>query len=165
MRRSPRLARRYFTSRGPATLGDFVWWSGLPASDARAGLEAVKPEFTREDIDGKTYWRSRFLPDYKERTQNMYLLPGFDEYILGYRDRSAFLGVLKEKPLVPKNGMPSPPIVINGRIAGTWKRTLEKSTVVIKSNPFTPFTTTESNVYAAASRRYGEFLGMPVVWE
>lgn len=159
------LARRYFTSRGPATRGDFAGWSGLTATDARAGLEAVKTEFTRENIDGETYWRSRFLPEYQDGSSHAYLLPGFDEYILGYRDRRAILDVLKEKQPVPKNGTLSPTIMIDGRIAGIWKRTLEKGTVVIKSNPFTPFTAAESNAYATASRRYGEFLGMPAVWE
>ncbi|HEX8922520.1 MAG TPA: winged helix DNA-binding domain-containing protein, partial [Pyrinomonadaceae bacterium] len=52
------LARRYFTSRGPATLQDFVWWSGLTTADARAGLEMAKPHLTKEIIKGQTYWVS-----------------------------------------------------------------------------------------------------------
>src|SRR5262249_24867384 len=51
------LARRYFTSHGPATLQDLVWWSGLTTADARAGLEMAKPYLANETVDGKTYWR------------------------------------------------------------------------------------------------------------
>src|SRR3712207_6350881 len=48
------LARRYFTSRGPATLQDFVWWSGLTTADARAGLKAITADLVRKTIDGRT---------------------------------------------------------------------------------------------------------------
>jgi hypothetical protein len=159
------LATRYFTSRGPATPGDFAGWSGLPAADVRAGLDAVRSHLTRETIDGNTYWYSRSPPAGRHRSPGVCLLPGFDEYVVGYRDRSAVLDVLKRHHLVFKNGMMSPTIVIDGRIAGTWKRTIEKGTVAIASYPFTPLTAAEEHAFAAAARRYGEFLGRPVVWE
>jgi hypothetical protein len=55
-----------------------------------------------------------------------------------------------------------PTIIINGRIAGTWKRTFQKGSVVIATSPFIPLTATEKDAVAAAAQRYGEFLGMPV---
>ena len=56
------LARRYFTSHGPATLQDFVWWSGLTGADARAGLEMVTSQLMREVVDGQVYWFAMLWP-------------------------------------------------------------------------------------------------------
>src|SRR6185295_7862674 len=73
-----KLAERYFVSRGPATLADFINWSGLPITEARAGLESVKSKLASEEINGQSYWLSPKKPKQPERA--VYLLPGFDEY-------------------------------------------------------------------------------------
>ncbi|MBN1219139.1 MAG: AlkZ family DNA glycosylase, partial [Anaerolineae bacterium] len=85
------LAKRYFTGHGPATVQDFIWWSGLPAAEARTGLKMVEAGLAREELDGQTYW---FLPSSfraEVASSTAYLLPAFDEYLLGYRNRSAVL--------------------------------------------------------------------------
>ena len=48
------LTRRYFISHGPATVRDFVWWSGLTVADAKAGLALVGADLSQEEIDGQT---------------------------------------------------------------------------------------------------------------
>ena len=156
------LAKRYFISRSPATLQDFVWWSGLTVTDARAGLEAVQSQLIHETIDGQTYWLSGTQHPRQASSRTAYLLPGFDEYLLSYKDRTASLDVPHYNRLTPTNGMLPSTMVIAGRVVGTWKRTFSKGSVVIASNPFTPLTTTQSRAFAAAARRYGEFLGIPV---
>src|SRR5258706_567515 len=83
------LSRRYFTSHGPATLKDYIWWSGLTAADASSGLEMVKSKLIHEAVDGQTYWFSTATPPVKDLSSTVYLLPNFDEYIVGYTDRSA----------------------------------------------------------------------------
>ncbi len=153
------LAKRYFTSRGPATLQDFVWWSGLLVADARAGLEAVKSQLVQETMNDQTYWRSRSQPTAQNSSPTAYLLPGFDEYLLGYKDRSASLDEPRYKRSTPTNGMLPPTIVIDGRVVGIWKRTFKKDAVVIAPNPFAPLTAAERQALTAAARRYGEFLG------
>lgn len=155
------LAKRYWTSRGPATLQDFVWWSGLWVADARAGLEQVKLQFIQETVDDKTYWRLRSKPISKTHSPTAYLLPGFDEYLLGYKDRRASLDEPCYKRLTPPNGMLPSTIVIDGRVVGTWKRTFEKGAVIIASNPFRPLTAAERRALVVAAKRYGEFLGLP----
>ena len=50
------LTHRYFTGHGPATIQDFIWWSGLTAGDARAGLEMVKSQLAHEQLDDQLYW-------------------------------------------------------------------------------------------------------------
>ncbi len=157
------LTKRYFTSRGPATLQDFVWWSGLPTADARAGLEIVKSQLVQETINAQIYWRSRSRPGAHTSSPAAYLLPGFDEYLLGYRDRSASLDEPRYKRLTPTNGMLPPTLVIDGRVVGTWKRTFKKDAVVITPNPFSPLNTAEQQAFTAAAHRYGEFLSKRIV--
>ena len=72
------LTQRYYTSHGPATLRDFVWWSGLSPTDARAGLEMVKPNLHEEMIDGQTFWFAGSTLSSKAKMPTAYLLPGFD---------------------------------------------------------------------------------------
>ena len=156
------LARRYYTSRGPATLHDFATWSGLPVGEARAGLEAVKSLLVQEIITGEQYWRSPSTPAVP--ASSVHLLPGFDEYLLGYKDRSAVLDSQHAPRVSPgKNGIFYPTIVIDGRVVGLWKRSFNKGAVIVKPEPFdNTLTADEEHAFAAAAQRYGEFLEMPV---
>src|SRR5829696_1926463 len=85
------LSARYFRSHGPATLRDFVWWSSLTTTDARAGLEMVRPRLRSEVIDGQTYWLSSAPPAVGEGKSAAHLLPAFDEYTVAYKERGAIL--------------------------------------------------------------------------
>ncbi len=157
------LARRYFTSHGPATVQDFMWWSGLVATDALAGLEMVKPHLAQEVSDGQTYWLSSFMPTAKDASPTAYLLPAYDEYTVAYKDRSAVLNPLYAKRANSGNGSFSPTIVIDGQVVGTWKRTLKKGSVVITPSPFTLLKKAEKHAFTMAARQYGAFLELPVV--
>jgi hypothetical protein len=157
------LARRYFTSHGPATIQDFVWWSGLTAADAKAGLELASPHLAHETIDGKVYWMAKARPASRQAEASVHLLPGFDQYLLGYRDRGAVLDAQHALKIVPgSNGMFMPTIVSEGRVVGIWKRTLKKNRVVITGSPFTKLSKAEALGFATAAERYGRFLGLPV---
>jgi hypothetical protein len=117
-----RLARKYFSSHGPATIKDFVWWSGLLMSDARKGIESIRHDFTGETIGADTYWfrKDIQLPP-ADTTPSALLLPAFDEYLVGYRGR---LDILKEeytRTVITKTGIFSPILTLNGEIIGTWK--------------------------------------------
>jgi len=157
------LARRYFTSHGPATVHDFVWWSGLKISEARAAIEMAPAYLTSETIDGKVYWMSPNRPALRPASPSVHLLPGFDEYMLGYQDRSAALDPQHAQKIVPGgNGMFMPTLVINGRVAGTWKRVVKKKMVAITAAPFAPLKKAELRALAPAAERYGQFLNLPV---
>lgn len=157
------LARRYFESHGPATLRDFVWWSGLTTTDARAGLEAAAPRLFKEVIGGETYWlpahagRADSAP--KGETRDAFLLPVYDEYTVAYRDRTAALNPSDANQT--GNGIFRHVIVIGGRVVGTWTRALKKGGVVITTSPLTKFSPAEARAVASAAKRYGEFLGVP----
>jgi hypothetical protein len=159
------LARRYFMSHGPATLPDFVWWSGLTVTEARVGLELVKAQLSQETVNGQTYWMSPDRPGSTDDGPATYLLPGFDEYLLGYKDRTAALEAVYAQKVTPgNNGIFNPIIVIEGRVVGTWKRTFKKDTVVIEKKPFMPLSQAQSQAITVAAQRYGRYTGMsPVV--
>jgi hypothetical protein len=153
------FARRYFTGHGPATLQDFVWWSGLTIADARAGLEMVTSQLMHEVVGGQAYWFAPSTPPAKDLSQTAYLLPNFDEYIVGYTDRSAVFDASHTKKLDPRgNILFNHTMVMDGRVAGTWKRTLKKNTVVIEANPFTLLSKAETRAFAASAKHYGAFL-------
>lgn len=157
------LARRYFTSHGPATLPDFVWWSGLATADARAGLERAKPHLVHEVIDGRTYWLPASPPTAKAASPAAYLLPPYDEYTVAYRDRSAVLNPEYAARADSGNGIFSPTMVVNGQVVGTWKRLFKKDALVITPRPFRLLTDAEDHALTTAARQYGNFLDMPVV--
>lgn len=157
------LARRYFTSHGPATLQDFAWWSGLSAADAKAGLEMVKSQFVQEVIDGQTYWLSSSGPAVKEIAPAAYLLPAYDEYTVAYKDRSAVLNPAYAEQANYGHGIFNPTIVVDGQVVGTWKRAIEKDSVVITPSYFTKLTKAQTRAVADAAEHYGKFLGAAVV--
>ena len=161
-----KLALRYFTGHGPATLQDFVWWSGLKMSDAKAALEAVSTDLISRNAEGRTYWMSPEIPPLREASPAVDILPGFDEYLLGYTDRSASLDPVHAQKVVPgNNGMFMPTIVKDGRVVGIWKRVLKKNKAIITTSPFDPFTKAETRSIEAAVSHYGQFLGIPVAFE
>jgi hypothetical protein len=152
---------RYFNGHGPATLDDFVWWSGLKVSDARAGLAMVSAQLESLTVNDRLYWMQPGTPRLGKRTPIVYLLPGFDEYLLGYRDRTAALDPLHAQKIQPgSNGMFASTIVVNGKVTGTWRRVLAKKSVQIRTNLFRSLTDGETLGLEEAIKRYCAFLGV-----
>jgi hypothetical protein len=157
------LARRYFASHGPATVHDFAWWAGLTITEARSGLGAAIPGLTSEKIDGKEYWMTSDAPGHTAYDKSsVHLLPGFDEYLIGYKDRSAVLAAEHALKIVPgKNGVFLPTIVVGGQVVGTWKRRLKKNSIDISLSPFTHLEVSEERAFAA-TKSYSNFVGLPL---
>lgn len=154
------LAWRYFSSRGPAPLKDFIWWSGLSAAEARAAFEDIKSKLVSETVDKTVYWMSPDITLPKEKV-SAFALPGFDEYILGYQDRSAVLEAQHSEKICPGgNGMFASTIVIDGKAVGTWKRTFKKNVIAITAVPFDKFNKAEKSAFKQAAERYGSFMGL-----
>jgi Winged helix DNA-binding domain len=151
------LARRYFQSHGPATFQDFMWWTGLKTGDAREGFEAIKSEFVGELVDGQTYW----MADSTAKTHDsVYLLPGFDEYMLGYKDRGVVLDADYADRICPGgNGVFYPTIVSRGRVVGTWKRAFKKGKVMVTPSPFPGH---EIGDFEAAAATFAAFVGLEI---
>jgi len=154
------LAWRYFSSRSPATIKYFIWWSGLSATEARAGFEDIKSRLVSETVGKIIYW---MLPDIalpKDKA-SAFALPGFDEYVLGYQDRSAVLEPQHAEKICPgSNGMFISSIVIDGQVVGTWKRTVKKKAIAVTAIPFGKLSKAEMASFKQAVERYGAFLGV-----
>jgi hypothetical protein len=156
------LARRYVFSHGPATLADFAWWAGLTRTEARAGLEGARAALAEEVIDGKSYWAPRHV--LRGQPEPAYLLPAFDELVLGYADRAAALKPQHSPRVLSSNGLFYPTLVCDGQVVGTWKRTLKKDSVAIALRPFGALSRAQRQAVEAAAERYGTFLCLkPVI--
>jgi hypothetical protein len=153
------LTRCFFTSRGPATIYDFAWWSGLSVTDAKKGIEIVKGKFKKEVIDGKEYYFKDPGILKKEITKDTYLLPNYDEYVVSYKDRTEAIDkkhlaiVAKERNAVFTNS-----ILVNGMIEGTWKRAIKNNSVVIKTKMFSKPNRKIQRGIVRAAKNYCQFL-------
>ncbi|MRG46495.1 winged helix DNA-binding domain-containing protein [Chitinophaga sp. SYP-B3965] len=159
-----KLALRYFTGHGPATVQDFASWAGLTLGDARAGLLSVTSSLSKITFNDMEYWMPD-VPGSFKNTSGVFLLPGFDEYFIGYADRTLIVDEERLKKLLPLNGIFSPTIVVNGRIEGTWKRTVKKNVLQMESVPFQPFSDARQQAMVKASKPFSKFMGLPVEWE
>lgn len=152
------IAKRYFTGHGPATLQDFVWWTGLKVADARAGLEMVKAELEQIVVEDKTYWTAEMPTARGTNASGAYLLPAYDEYLVGYQDRRAAIDPEYEKHFTFWNGSVfNPTIIIGGKIIGTWKRLLNKNAPV-NTTLFISLSQAKTRAVNAAANRYQKFL-------
>jgi hypothetical protein len=150
-----KLALRYFTSHGPATLQDFVWWSGLTVADAQHGIDLAGRRLEKVN----EYWTSPSERNTDVSPQySAYLLPAFDEYMVAYKNRQAFL----TQPSMTAMGLLGPMILVNGKLAGTWDRTNEKRSVTIRIRLFNNVTKSQRSALTKAVDRYEEFLGTEV---
>jgi hypothetical protein len=159
------LTRRYFASHGPATVRDFVWWSGLTVKLARAGLASLGKEVVSGTVDGLTYWSIAASP--RSRTvraltggPRLYLLPNYDEYLVAHQDRR-----LTQDPAAPPSagfaeGFPHQ-LVIDGILRGAWGRTLGPRAVSVVVKPFRPLSRDERRALDDAVASYCTFLGVP----
>ena len=159
-----RLTRQYYTGHGPATQQDLMWWAGLTATDVKLGLELVKSELSKETIQGQTHWLGSDAVPLPKRDASVQLLPGFDEYLLGYRDRGTILAPEHTSQVCPGgNGIFAPMIVVDGQIVGTWKRTVKKTTATIELLPFTTLTATTRAALQKVADRFGTFWSLTAV--
>lgn len=138
------LASRYFRGHGPATVKDLARWANLLVADVRTAVAIARPALERIEVDGVEYLMDPQTPDrlarYREHAEEVFLLPGFDEYMLGYGDRSAALPVRFADRIVPGgNGMFRSTVVCAGQVVGTWVRTGQGAKRTLQATAFTQF--------------------------
>lgn len=159
------LARRYFQSHGPAQLQDAMWWSGLPARDIRTGIALAGDALAHRVIDGKEYWFDAQTEPPPAATDAAHLLPNWDEYTVGYRDRSAAIdpAVPFDAALFSFGSILSNVVTIGGRVCGSWRRSLAAQQVRIELRLLAPLASAEAEAVERAADRLGCFLGKTVV--
>lgn len=153
------LVTRYLQSHGPATIRDFVWWSGLTTPDARRGIEIARA--ARREHDGLTYWTVGAARS-TTRKQRAHLLPIYDEYLVAYRDRE----VVPHAPsLTAAYGRPvnfQHAVIVDGQVAGTWRITRTARAIAMRAMMLRRLTSRERRAVADAAKRYERFQGVKV---
>lgn len=155
------LARRYFSSHGPATARDFAWWSGLTLKDAQRAIASAAPKLESTSIDNVVYWSHGDI-DQRKRTVGALLLPNYDEYLIAYRDRALILDSSRAANIVARSGGAFANfLVLEGCLAGGWSRTIKTNSVLIEVAPYRKLTPAQTRAVKSAAECYGEFLGLP----
>jgi hypothetical protein len=152
------LIMRYFKSRGPATIQDFVWWSGLTVKDARTGISLLTKTLESKIINGQEYF---FYPgELKDirKLQTTFLMPDYDEYGISYKNRDLIFD--KKNALKGHDGNPifGHMIVINGVIEGTWQRVIKNNKVNVETTFFSPLNKTKTASLNKAIKKYISFV-------
>jgi hypothetical protein len=157
------LSRRYFTGHGPATIRDYVWWSGLTVGDARRGIEILGSSLQRSRLGDDTYWATP-APTAVPATRGAHLLPNYDEYLIAYKDRGTVVG--------PPRGLVTSPresdvfahsLILDGRLAGSWTRTRGRDGARVEVVSYRRLTPGNRRAVAAAAERYGRFMEQQVI--
>jgi winged helix DNA-binding protein len=161
------LTLRYFRSHGPAQLRDFVWWSGLTLAESRRGVELAADALDHLELDGKTYWFDAALPSTRA-VAPAHLLPNFDEYTVGYTDRTAMMHPVH--PFRPElfafSSILANIVTVDGQVVGAWRRAEAKDRLRVEVRPLAKLTASERAAVDQAGERLSKFLERPVevVW-
>jgi len=151
-----KLAQKYFTSHGPAQVKDFSWWSGLSMKDSNDAVATIKSKLVQEIVNDKTYWMAANSGTEPLRP-NAFLLSIYDEYTIAYRDRTDLSSERYVEKLIRMGNALTAVIVINGEIAGIWKRKTEKTKPQITTNLFRNLNKAEQKVLQGAEDSYLRF--------
>jgi hypothetical protein len=159
------LALRFLRSHGPASDADLARWAGIALGEARRGREICGAALATIEIGGRAYHLDPETLDretgaFPASVPRVVLLPGFDEYLLGYGDRSAVLAPDHADRIVPGgNGLFRPTIVADGEVVGTWTRTTRAAEILVIPQPFHPLGAELVACLTDAVRALGSFLG------
>jgi hypothetical protein len=163
------IALRFFRSHGPATRQDFARWAGLPATDCKRGVAALGAELATVTVDGREMHLDPALldaatgPPAAGGQDDILALPGFDEYLLGYKDRSLMIDAEHMAAIIPGgNGVFQSTIVRGGRVIASWKRTLTKTKATVTVQPLTRLAAAERSRVQDALKPYTHYLGRPL---
>ena len=152
------LTRRYFASHGPATIRDFVWWSGLTVAETRRGLEMTRA--TRRAVDGLDYWA---IGDARARpSAAVHLLPIYDEYLVAYRDRVAVPHGPGTVGAAGGGVTFRHALVSGGEVAGTWNVRAARHGWTLTATPMRRLSRAEREAVVGSAERFSRFLGQRV---
>lgn len=153
------LTKRYFKSRGPATTKDFSTWSGLTIADCKKGISNIQHLLNKELIDGNEYYFTDVSTANKQQ-KKLYLLPIYDEFIMGYKNRDAIVQIKNSitGSVLSYTNM----IVYDGQVIGTWTRTVPKNSIDLKYEFFSPLNKSQQKLFEQAVMHLEKFSGMKV---
>ncbi|MCE1199649.1 MAG: winged helix DNA-binding domain-containing protein [Marinilabiliales bacterium] len=153
------LALRYFTGHGPATLPDFCWWSGLSLNDCRKAISLVENRLLSEHSPWGTLWFAESSVLIADDSFKNHLLPAYDEFIIGYRQRETVIGLSQQKKAISSNGVFRPVLLRNGQAVGLWRTAVVKGKTTVERSPFENVQSREESLFEEATERYLRFAG------
>ncbi|MHB8896875.1 MAG: winged helix DNA-binding domain-containing protein [Candidatus Geothermincolia bacterium] len=157
------LARRFLASYGPATPEDFTTWSGLGAAVCNSAWSSLSPEFNEVDRDGKPAWllklHLRAARSARVSEGPVCLLPSFDPYLLGYKDKTLAVAPIYSKRVNAGGGIVRPVMVTDGKVRGTWKSESRSRTLEVRVEPFDSLTYDEFAGLELEAADVGRYLG------
>jgi hypothetical protein len=156
------LGWRYFSSRGPATIEDFQWWSGLSVRDSKLALELNRFNLVSEIFDNQTYWFTDSSPKKNPIENYIHLLPAYDEFLISYRDRKASLAQTENKLAVSSNGIFYPTILMNGHVIGTWKRSIKDDHIILTTRLFVSNVQDLHELFDKSLTMYSKFISKKI---
>ncbi|PJZ76953.1 winged helix DNA-binding domain-containing protein [Leptospira neocaledonica] len=160
-----KIAEMYFDTRAPATLADFVWWSGLNMKDAKVAIESLEHKLTNFQKNDQIYYIPKKMELVDKDSDILFLLPAFDEFLLAYTDRKDCMDPPPKRLLTPADDLFRPTLVINGWVSGIWQRELKKEDVILKVNPYKTLNTNYKKKLKKAAEEYAIFLGKNLILE
>ena len=149
-----KLAGTYFRSHGPATLEDFVWWSGLNIGDCRKGLNAIRSELIEERWKGLSFFRHQDSRTRGFRSGTVTLLPPYDEYLIGYKSRHVAVHPDHMHRAHSGNGIFWPVVLQDGEAVGNWSAAGGK----VQTELFHPDSSLNIDALGKEMVRYSRFL-------
>ena len=156
------LASTYFATRGPATENDFAWWSGLTMGDAKRAAHSAESSLESETIGGRKYWFKSTERVGKQPSPMASLLPNYDEFFIGLKDRSAIQKNLDAVGLKESlNFLRGHIATIDGQIIGGWKRIDQGSSVIVEVQPLTRMSESDRRAMSREAERFSAFLELP----
>ncbi len=160
-----KLAKRYFESHGPATLLDFSWWSGFSVTTCKNIINATELQLNSFTIDNQTYWFGKEYSNTDKFRESVHFLAAFDEYLISYKNRESSILLEHQPKAFTKNGIFKPTIVENGKVIGTWKRTIKKDHVKIETDFFNETESHKKEVLFEGIKSFEKYLETKIAIE
>jgi len=153
-----KLATMYFRSHSPATLNDFIWWSGLTITQARHAIGLIEGELIKDKLETENSYVHQSHSTDVALEDSLHLLPPYDEYLISYKDRTAVLNVEHHPKAFTNYGIFYPVIMYNGHVAGNWKKTVKKGEIIIETSFWDKKLKVNKKLLKTAEERYKSFI-------
>jgi winged helix DNA-binding protein len=160
------LAQRYLAAHGPATLADMASWTGLPMRDVRVGWQAIAGQVVEITVAGQPAWilkaHASWLDGAPPNGPIVRLVPSFDPYLLGYRNRDLAVAPAHAKRIHPGGGLIHPALLGDGRAVGTWRIKRHKDHCELELEAFEALGDEFAAGVQAEAADVGRFLEIPI---
>jgi hypothetical protein len=153
-----KLAVMYFQSHSPATLNDFMWWSGLSITESRHAIELIKDRLIVDSKESNDFYIHQSYSDIKETEDVLHFIPPYDEYLISYKVRTDVLDLAHHPKAFTKYGIFYPVIMHNGKVVGNWKKSTKKGETVIETSFFDKNYKIDKKLIKQAEERYKKFI-------